>query len=105
LRGKDRALRRIFGEKGASGSNPSAPPSSLAVIDLLGETFEIRACAGDFRLHMGPRERPFAAYYQTEKYSYEWERNSRLVREPVTLQRVRALITEPASNQEVRLGD
>jgi Mo-co oxidoreductase dimerisation domain len=47
---------------------------------------------------------PFAAHYQTEKYWYEWERDGRLVREPVTLQRVRALITEPASNQKVRRG-
>jgi len=49
--------------------------------------------------------RPFTAYYQTEKYWYECERDGRLVREPVTLQRVRALITEPASNQEVRRGE
>jgi DMSO/TMAO reductase YedYZ molybdopterin-dependent catalytic subunit len=48
--------------------------------------------------------RPFTAYYQTEKYWYEWHRDGRLVREPVTLQRVRALITEPAANQEVRRG-
>jgi DMSO/TMAO reductase YedYZ molybdopterin-dependent catalytic subunit len=48
---------------------------------------------------------PFMAYYQTEKYWYEWQRDGGLVREPVKLQRVRALITEPASNQEVRRGE
>jgi DMSO/TMAO reductase YedYZ molybdopterin-dependent catalytic subunit len=49
--------------------------------------------------------RPFTAYYQTERYWYEWQRDGRLVREPVTLQRVRALITEPAPGQEVRRGE
>src|SRR5260370_31116305 len=48
---------------------------------------------------------PFTAYYQTEKFWYEWERDGRLVREPVTLQRVRALITERAPNPEVRRGE
>jgi DMSO/TMAO reductase YedYZ molybdopterin-dependent catalytic subunit len=36
--------------------------------------------------------RPFTGHYQTEEYWYELERDGRLVREPVTLQRVRALI-------------
>lgn len=48
--------------------------------------------------------RPFSGHYQTEKYRYEWERDGRVVREPVTLQRVRALITEPAPDQEVPRG-
>ena len=38
----------------------------------------------------------FAGHYQGDKYRYEWEREGRVVREPVTLQRVRALITEPS---------
>ena len=50
-------------------------------------------------------DRPFAGRYQTDKYWYEWPRDGRIVREPVTLQRVRALITEPAPDQEIRSGD
>jgi len=50
-------------------------------------------------------DRPFAGYYQADKYWYEWERNGQLVREPVTLQQVRALITEPAPHQEARCGE
>jgi DMSO/TMAO reductase YedYZ molybdopterin-dependent catalytic subunit len=43
--------------------------------------------------------------YQADKYWYEWERDGQVVRESVTLQRVRALITDPAPNQEARCGD
>jgi DMSO/TMAO reductase YedYZ molybdopterin-dependent catalytic subunit len=50
-------------------------------------------------------DQPFSGHYQTDKYWYQWERNGQLMREPVTLQRVRALITEPAPNQEVRAGE
>jgi DMSO/TMAO reductase YedYZ molybdopterin-dependent catalytic subunit len=50
-------------------------------------------------------DRPFTGHYQTEKYWYEWQRNGRLEREPVTLQRVRALITEPAPDQALPRGD
>jgi DMSO/TMAO reductase YedYZ molybdopterin-dependent catalytic subunit len=50
-------------------------------------------------------DQPFAGHYQSDKYWYEWERDSQAVREPVTLQRVRALITEPASGEEVRRGE
>jgi DMSO/TMAO reductase YedYZ molybdopterin-dependent catalytic subunit len=50
-------------------------------------------------------EGPFTAHYQTDKYWYEWNRGGGIVREPVTLQRVRSLITEPAPNQEVPHGD
>jgi DMSO/TMAO reductase YedYZ molybdopterin-dependent catalytic subunit len=50
-------------------------------------------------------DQPFAGNFQADKYWYEWERDGRVVREPVTLQRVRALITEPAPNEEVRCGD
>ena len=50
-------------------------------------------------------DRPFVGHYQTEKYQFEREQDGRVVREPVTLQRVRALITEPVRNQEVARGD
>lgn len=50
-------------------------------------------------------DRPFAGYYQGNKYWYEWERDGRVVREPVTLQRARALITEPGPDEEVRRGE
>jgi DMSO/TMAO reductase YedYZ molybdopterin-dependent catalytic subunit len=50
-------------------------------------------------------DRPFAGHYQTDKYRYEWPRDGEIVREPVTLQRVRALITDPAPDQEIRSGE
>jgi DMSO/TMAO reductase YedYZ molybdopterin-dependent catalytic subunit len=50
-------------------------------------------------------DRPFAGHYQADKYWYESERAGQVVREPVTLQRVRALITEPAPDQEARCGE
>ncbi len=49
--------------------------------------------------------RPFAGYYQTDRYCYEWTRNGAPTREPVTLQRVRALITEPSPDQQHPRGD
>lgn len=50
-------------------------------------------------------DRTFTGHYQGDKYRYEWEREGRVVREPVTLQRVRALITEPSPHTEVRSGE
>jgi DMSO/TMAO reductase YedYZ molybdopterin-dependent catalytic subunit len=50
-------------------------------------------------------DRPFTGHYQTDKYWYEWNRDGQIVREPVTLQRVRSLITEPAPNRDVPHGD
>jgi DMSO/TMAO reductase YedYZ molybdopterin-dependent catalytic subunit len=50
-------------------------------------------------------DRPLVAFYQTEKYWYEWPRNGTIVREPVTLQRVRSLITEPEPEAQVPAGD
>lgn len=50
-------------------------------------------------------DRPFAGHYQVDKYWYEWERDGEVIREPVALQRVRALITEPATDQEVECGE
>jgi DMSO/TMAO reductase YedYZ molybdopterin-dependent catalytic subunit len=50
-------------------------------------------------------DRPFVGHYQTDKYQYEWVRNGHTVREPVTLQQVRALITEPAHGQQLPHGE
>ena len=50
-------------------------------------------------------DRPFIGFFQSERYFYEWERNGQLVREPVTLQQVRALITEPRPDTAVERGD
>jgi hypothetical protein len=43
----------------------------------------------------------FAGHYQQEKYCYECDRDGQAIREPVMLQRVRALITEPEPDDEV----
>jgi DMSO/TMAO reductase YedYZ molybdopterin-dependent catalytic subunit len=48
---------------------------------------------------------PFVGHYQGDKYWYEWKRDDQVVREPVTLQRVRALITDPAPHAEVQTGE
>ncbi len=50
-------------------------------------------------------DRPFVGHYQGDKYEFEWERDGKVVREPVRLQRVRALITEPGPNAQVRAGE
>jgi DMSO/TMAO reductase YedYZ molybdopterin-dependent catalytic subunit len=50
-------------------------------------------------------DRLFVGHYQTDKYQYLWERDGQSVREPVTLQRVRALITDPSPDQEVPRGE
>ena len=50
-------------------------------------------------------DRAFTGHYQGDKYRYEWERDGRIVSEPVTLQRVRALITEPSPQTEVGAGE
>jgi DMSO/TMAO reductase YedYZ molybdopterin-dependent catalytic subunit len=47
----------------------------------------------------------FDGHYQGDKYVYEWTRSDQLVREPVTLQRVRALITDPAPDTAVPSGE
>ena len=49
--------------------------------------------------------RPLEAFYQTDRYIYEWERDGGVVREPVRLQRVRALITEPTDGASVPAGE
>jgi len=48
---------------------------------------------------------PFGGYFQAEKYWYERSDEGGAAREPVTLQRVRALITEPGPDQERRAGE
>jgi DMSO/TMAO reductase YedYZ molybdopterin-dependent catalytic subunit len=50
-------------------------------------------------------DQPFAGYYQADKYHLELETNGRLEREPLTLQRVRSLITEPADDTHVHCGE
>jgi DMSO/TMAO reductase YedYZ molybdopterin-dependent catalytic subunit len=48
---------------------------------------------------------PFHGHYQTGTYFYEWQRDGRVVREPVTLQRVRSLITEPEADAEIERAE
>ena len=48
---------------------------------------------------------PFKGHYQTEAYFFEWPREGRIVREAVSLQRVRSLITEPEPDTEVEDGE
>jgi DMSO/TMAO reductase YedYZ molybdopterin-dependent catalytic subunit len=50
-------------------------------------------------------ERPFDGFFQVDRYLYKWTRNGQQVTEPVTLQRVRALITEPTHEQELESSD
>jgi DMSO/TMAO reductase YedYZ molybdopterin-dependent catalytic subunit len=50
-------------------------------------------------------EGPFDGFFQADRYWYQWNRAGRMVAEPVGLQRVRALITEPSPDQEVRPGE
>jgi DMSO/TMAO reductase YedYZ molybdopterin-dependent catalytic subunit len=38
---------------------------------------------------------PFDGYFQADRYVYEWQRDGGTTREPVSLQRVRAIISEP----------
>ena len=48
---------------------------------------------------------PFQGHYQTGAYFYEWQRDGGIVREPVTLQRVRSLITEPEADAGMARGE
>jgi DMSO/TMAO reductase YedYZ molybdopterin-dependent catalytic subunit len=48
---------------------------------------------------------PFAGFFQADRYVYEWERDGAIVHEPVRLQHVRSIITEPTDNIEVPAGD
>jgi rhodanese-related sulfurtransferase/glyoxylase-like metal-dependent hydrolase (beta-lactamase superfamily II) len=49
--------------------------------------------------------RPLDAFFQTHRYVFEMERGGAQVREPVRLQRVRSLITEPTGEEDVPAGD
>ena len=49
-------------------------------------------------------EVPFEGYFQTNRYVYEWQRDGAVDREPVRLQQVRSVITEPAADEELTLG-
>ena len=49
--------------------------------------------------------RAFEAFFQTKRYHYEWERDGGVVREPIRLQRVRALIAQPADGASVTAGE
>jgi DMSO/TMAO reductase YedYZ molybdopterin-dependent catalytic subunit len=47
----------------------------------------------------------FAAHFQTDRYVYEWVRDGAVIREPVRLQRVRAVIAEPTDGASVTAGE
>jgi DMSO/TMAO reductase YedYZ molybdopterin-dependent catalytic subunit len=49
-------------------------------------------------------DRPFEGHYQTGSYYFEREAGGHVEREPLTLQRVRSLITEPADDAQVDPG-
>ena len=50
-------------------------------------------------------DRAFAGHFQAGSYFFEWQREGEVVREPVTLQRVRSVITEPRAGEELTAGD
>lgn len=50
-------------------------------------------------------DRPFQGYYQVEKYVFERAVTGRTEKEPLTLQHVRSLITEPADEAELDCGE
>ncbi len=50
-------------------------------------------------------DKPFTGHYQTDAYFYEWNRDGQVVREAVSLQCVRSLITEPSANREIERGE
>jgi len=48
---------------------------------------------------------PFTGFFQAQRYVYETQRNGSLAREPVRLQHVRSVITQPSAGQQVTAGD
>jgi DMSO/TMAO reductase YedYZ molybdopterin-dependent catalytic subunit len=50
-------------------------------------------------------DQAFGGHYQVNSYYYEWSRDGKVVREPVTLQRVRSLITKPLTGERVNVGE
>ncbi|MEJ7585238.1 MAG: molybdopterin-dependent oxidoreductase [Acidimicrobiales bacterium] len=47
----------------------------------------------------------FEGFFQADRYVYEWQRDGEVVREPVRLQHVRSLITEPTEGDDVVAGE
>jgi DMSO/TMAO reductase YedYZ molybdopterin-dependent catalytic subunit/glyoxylase-like metal-dependent hydrolase (beta-lactamase superfamily II) len=47
----------------------------------------------------------FTGFFHSERYIYEWQRDGTIVREPVQLQQVRSLITEPTPHAVLPVGD
>jgi DMSO/TMAO reductase YedYZ molybdopterin-dependent catalytic subunit len=47
----------------------------------------------------------FTGFFQADRYVYKWAREGELVTEPVTLQRVRSLITEPRPGDLLEQGE
>jgi DMSO/TMAO reductase YedYZ molybdopterin-dependent catalytic subunit len=47
---------------------------------------------------------PFGGFFQDQDYVYEWNRGGIGVREPISLQQVRAMITRPSTGQELSCG-
>jgi DMSO/TMAO reductase YedYZ molybdopterin-dependent catalytic subunit len=47
---------------------------------------------------------PFRGFFQDTHYVYEWDRGGIRVREPMSLMQVRAVITRPATGQELAPG-
>jgi DMSO/TMAO reductase YedYZ molybdopterin-dependent catalytic subunit/rhodanese-related sulfurtransferase len=48
---------------------------------------------------------PFTGFFQAKRYVYETPRNGTVAREPVRLQQVRSVITQPSADQQVTAGD
>jgi DMSO/TMAO reductase YedYZ molybdopterin-dependent catalytic subunit len=48
---------------------------------------------------------PFTGFFQAQRYVYESERNGTVAREPVRLQHVRSVITQPSAGQQITAGD
>jgi DMSO/TMAO reductase YedYZ molybdopterin-dependent catalytic subunit/3-mercaptopyruvate sulfurtransferase SseA len=47
----------------------------------------------------------FSGFFQSQRYVYEWQRDGATDQEPVRLQRVRSLITEPTDDEVLPLGE
>jgi len=48
---------------------------------------------------------PFTGFFQAQRYVYETERDGTVTREPVRLQHVRSVITQPSAGQQIAAGD
>jgi DMSO/TMAO reductase YedYZ molybdopterin-dependent catalytic subunit len=48
---------------------------------------------------------PFTGFFQAKRYIYETRGDGTVAREPVRLQHVRSVITQPSAGQEVPAGD